>query len=56
MPKTAILSLDIIKERGKKTMNGFWKLTNYLFGWMMQKRGMIVLIASLVFGTVGMLI
>lgn len=37
-------------------MNGFWKLTNYLFGWMMQKRGMIVLIASLVFGTVGMLI
>ena len=54
--KTAILSLDIIKERGKKMMNGFWKLTNYLFGWMMQKKGAIVLTASLVFGILGMLV
>lgn len=36
-------------------MNGFWKLTNFLFGQMMKKKGAIVLLASLAFGMAGVL-
>lgn len=36
-------------------MNRFWKLTNFLFRQMMEKKGKFILLGSLAFGLIGML-